>query len=118
VTTFAYTFYGCTSLTSIPVDLFRYNIGVTSFTNTFSNCPKLTLRSDIFGIDYANRFLNKSVDFTDALRSVGTLAGSAGVAPALWLYNFGSGTPTKTSCFLGASLSTATNYADIPVEWR
>jgi hypothetical protein len=68
--------------------------------------------------DYATRFLNRSVNFTEAFRNVGIAAGSPGIAPELWLYNFGTGTPTKTNCFAGSSLNTATNYADIPVEWR
>ena len=41
---FNYTFNGCSSLTGIPVDLFRYNTAVTTgaFRNTFQNCSSLT----------------------------------------------------------------------------
>jgi hypothetical protein len=48
---FRETFQGCTGLTSLPADLFRYNTAVSTsgFTNTFSDCPGLTsLPADLF----------------------------------------------------------------------
>ena len=48
---FVYTFYNCTSLTSIPTDLFRYNTAVSTsgFFRTFSNCTSLTsIPTDLF----------------------------------------------------------------------
>ena len=45
------TFYGCTSLTSIPTDLFRYNTAVSTygFYETFYNCTSLTsIPTDLF----------------------------------------------------------------------
>ena len=31
-------FYNCSSLQTIPTDLFKYNINVTTFNQTFINC--------------------------------------------------------------------------------
>jgi len=44
VVNFASTFYDCTSLTTIPTDLFRYNVNVSTngFTSTFQGCTSLT----------------------------------------------------------------------------
>jgi hypothetical protein len=118
-------FSGClrgnTGLTgSIPADLFRYNTLATDFSSCLLGSTELILSQNIFSpsSEYATRFLNQSVNFSSALNNVGTLAGSPGIAPELWLYNFGTGTPTRTSCFSGSSLLTATNYLDIPVNWR
>ena len=116
--TFSYTFQSCTGLTSLPADLFRYNIACTSFNNVFQNCNKLQLRSDIFfpAGGETTRFLNQSVDFTNAM-SIGTFTGTQGTAPALWDCTYGTGTPTTTTCFTGHSLASVTNYASIPTAW-
>ena len=48
---FSSTFYGCTGLTSLPTDLFRYNTAVSSsgFYATFYNCTSLTsIPTDLF----------------------------------------------------------------------
>jgi hypothetical protein len=105
---------------TIPADLFRYNTLATNFTGCLQGCTRSILSQNIFSpsSEYATRFLNQSVNFTSAFNNVGTLAGSPGIAPELWLYSFGTGTPTRANCFAGSSLSTATNYADIPIEWR
>ncbi len=42
------TFLGCTGLLTLPIDLFRYNTACTSFYRTFYGCTNLQLRSDIF----------------------------------------------------------------------
>ena len=112
------TFQNCTGLTSLPTDLFRYNIACTSFNNVFQNCNKLQLRSDIFfpAGGETTRFLNQSVDFTNAM-SIGTFTGTQGTAPALWDCTYGTGTPTTTTCFTGHSLASVTNYASIPTAW-
>ena len=112
------TFQNCTGLTSLPADLFRYNIACTSFNNVFQNCNKLQLRSDIFfpAGGETTRFLNQSVDFTNAM-SIGTFTGTQGTAPALWDCTYGTGTPTTTTCFTGHSLASVTNYASIPTAW-
>jgi hypothetical protein len=39
---FQETFYTCVNLTAIPDDLFKYNTAVTSFVNTFYQCANLT----------------------------------------------------------------------------
>ena len=40
--------------------------------------------------------------------------------PDLWNCDFGTGTPTKTSCFggNGNNAITLTNYTSIPSEWK
>ena len=117
---FSNTFYGCTGLTSIPADLFRYNTACLSFSSTFYGCNKLTLRSDMFCAagEEGIRFNNQSVDFTNCMRLSGGFTGTQGTAPALWNFTFGSGTPTKTSCFTSHSTSSITNYGAIPAEWH
>ena len=48
---FSFTFYGCTGLTSLPTDLFRYNTAVSTwgFRATFDGCTGLTvLPTDLF----------------------------------------------------------------------
>ena len=117
---FSNTFYGCTNLTSIPADLFRYNTACLSFSSTFYGCNKLTLRSDMFCAagEEGIRFNNQSVDFTNCMRLSGGFTGTQGTAPALWNFTFGSGTPTKTSCFTSHSTSSITNYGAIPAEWH
>ena len=113
------TFYGCTGLTSAPSLLFAYTPNCDSFQSVFQNCNKLQLPADLFSAagDKSTRFLNKTVNFTNAMR-IGTFTGTKGTAPDLWNYDFGSGTPTKTACFAGHTSSSVSNAADIPAEWK
>ena len=115
---FASTFIFCTGLASLPANLFRYNTACTSFRQVFNTCNKLQLRSDMFFQpgEESTRFLNKSVDFTDAMR-IGTFTGTQGTAPALWDCTYGTGTPTTTTCFTGQTSASVTNYASIPTAW-
>jgi hypothetical protein len=114
---FCATFYGCTSLTTVPTDLFRYNTACLSFTSAFQGCVKLQLNTTIFygAGESGTRFLNQSVDFTSCF-SRSTFSGTQGTAPDVWNCNFGTGTPTKTTCFGGAgnSLASLNNYNSIP----
>lgn len=114
----AWTFHSCTNLTSLPADLFKYNTVCTSFNSTFYGCNKLQLRSDIFFTagGESTRFLNRSVDFTNAF-NIGTFTGTQGTAPALWDCSYGTGTPTTTTCFTGHTAASVTNYASIPTAW-
>jgi hypothetical protein len=118
VTSFYNGFQGCTGLTSVPAGLFRYNTSVTSFYGCFENCNKLQLRADLFFDtgEASTRFLNRSVNFTNAMR-IGTFTGDQGTAPALWTCDFGTGTPTTTDCFTGHTTSSVTNHASIPTAW-
>jgi len=121
VTTFEYVFLSCTSLTSLPAYLFRYNTKVTSFYVALQACTKLQLNDTIFYAagEQATRFLNKTVTFGNCFYRT-SFSGTQGVAPDLWNCNFGTGTATKALCFGGAgnSLTSLSNYGDIPVEWR
>jgi hypothetical protein len=121
VTNMSYVFYACSSLTTVPADLFRYNTAVTTFAQALTACTKLQLNKNIFYADgeQGTRFLNKTVSFSICF-SRASFTGTQGVAPDLWNCNFGTGTPTKTNCYGGAgnSLTSISNYADIPVAWR
>lgn len=116
---FGGTFYACTGLTSVPALLFKYNTFCNSFLSVFENCNKLQLRADLFFDtgEETTRFLNKTVDFTNAMK-IGTFTGTQGTAPALWSCDFGTGAATKTDCFDGHSSSSITNNGDIPAEWH
>jgi len=120
---FFYTFYACTALTSLPTDLFRYNTAVSTngFYCTFYGCTKLQLRADIFypAGEQATRFLNTSPNFTSCFDRA-AFNGTQGTAPDLWACDYGTGTPTTTTCFGGAgnSATSLTNYDDIPVAWK
>jgi len=121
VTTFANTFQNCSVLATIPADLFRYNTLALTFTSTFNACVKMQQRIDIFYPvgESGTRFLDKSVIFTNCFTRT-SFTGTQGTAPDLWNCNFGSGTPTKTNCYSGAgnSITSLTNYADIPTVWK
>ena len=118
--TFSGTFSYCISLTTIPTDLFRYNTTVGDFNNTFVDCYKLQLNRNIFYADgeQTTRFLNKSVNFSNCFNRT-SFTGVQGEAPDLWNCNFGTGTPSKIDAFEGAgnSLTSISNYGDIPVDW-
>jgi len=116
------TFYDCTALATVPADLFRYNTSVITdgFAYTFYGCNKLQQNANIF---YANgeqstRFLNQSVSFTYCFRRT-SFTGTQGVAPDLWTCSFGTGSPTKSSCWSGSGNSTTSlsNYNSIPTAW-
>ena len=121
VTDFSNLFYGCESLKEIPTDLFNYNTGVTIFQYMFYGCTSLKLNRNIFYPDgeQSTRFLNKSVNFSGCFYRT-SFTGTQGEAPDLWNCSFGTGTPTKTTCFGGAgnSLTSISNYNDIPADWK
>lgn len=105
---------GCTGLVgATPSGFLRY-VDVDFMASMFLNCSGLRVQSDIFGPD-TNKFLDRSPDFTNAFRGVGTAVGSPQTAPAIWAYNYGSGVPTSLNTFL---LSTnLSNWAQIPAAW-
>ena len=115
VTDFLGVFNSCNSLPSLPPDLFKYNLAATDYAYAFFNCFKLALRSDIFGTDYATRFLNKSINFNSCFTR-GDFTGIQGVAPEVWSFDFGSSEPNVGACFggIGNSLTSLSNYASIP----
>ena len=118
---FSFCFSDCTSLTSLPVDIFRYNANAITFFSCFTDCTSLTLRSDIFypAGGQTTRFLNQSVDFFNCFYR-DSFTGTQGTAPDLWNCSFGTGTPTRTICFGGPGNSTTSisNYNDIQSEWK
>jgi len=108
---------GCSGLTgSTPADFLRYVVNATNLSSLLQNCTRLQLTPDILGPD-PNRFLDRSVSFSNAFRSVGTFSGTPqGTAPEIWLYNFGVGIPTTSNAFFGNS-SSLSNWAQIPAAW-
>jgi hypothetical protein len=97
--------------------LLRYVINCNNFNGFLANSTRLRLRADIFGPD-PNIFLNRSIDFSSAFRNVGTTSGTPqGTAPTLWLYNFGTGTPTTTNAFGFNNATSLSNWAQIPIAW-
>ena len=114
-------FFGCSSLLNAPC--FRYNVNAfgVAFQETFMGCVKLQLNRNIFYADgeQGTRFLNKSISFAGCFSRT-SFSGAQGEAPDLWNCDFGTGTPTKTSCFAGAgnSLTSISNYNDIPADWK
>ena len=118
---FLNTFYSCTSLASVPTDLFRYNTACTSFFQTFKDCDKLEINASIFcdeATEMTTRFNDQSVNFTNCFKRT-SFTGTQGTAPQLWNYTYGSGTPTKTTCYGGGgnSLTSLDNYASIDAPW-
>ena len=119
---FNQTFYGCTGLTSLPVDLFRYNtlVSTQGFYRTFRGCNKLTLNPWIFYAsgEESTRFASPvpAQNFTECFQLTGAFGGSQGTAPALWDCTF-NGAPTTTNCFTGHSAASVDNYGDIPTAW-
>ncbi|MFA5767332.1 MAG: hypothetical protein WC919_05395 [Candidatus Paceibacterota bacterium] len=120
---FSYVFRNCSKITTIPIDLFRYNTtsNTPDFSYAFNGCTKAQLHSTIFCAvgEEDTRFLNKTVNFTNCFART-SFSGVQGIAPDLWNYDFGTGASTKTTCFSGAgnSLTSLSNYADIPVAWK
>ena len=111
------TFASNVSLTTLPSGLFEYNVKAVDFSNVFFECRKLSLRNDIFGLDYQNRFFNKSMVFLASFK-VSSFTGTQGTAPELWNFNYGNRQVNKTSCFTGHSTESLSNYNSIPAEWR
>ena len=116
---FVSTFAECTNLASLPADLFRYNTECSLFIETFRDCDKLQLRSDIFfqPEEAGTRFFGMLSDFT-SFAQIGVFTGTQGTAPALWTCNFGSGVSvTRADCFAGHTPASVSNYASIPTAW-
>ena len=116
---FVSTFAECTNLASLPADLFRYNTECSLFIETFRDCDKLQLRSDIFfqPEEAGTRFFNRASNFA-SFAQVGGFTGTQGTAPALWTCNFGSGVSvTRADCFAGHTPASVSNYASIPTAW-
>jgi len=111
-------FSTCSGLVgSMPVDFLRYVTAVTNFSFFMNGCRRVTQSEDIFGLNPENRFLNQSVNFTDAFSNLGNLPGiPQGTAPAMWTYNYGTGVPIRIRAFNQNSAS-LTNWASIPAAW-
>lgn len=114
MTNFDLAFENCTSLTSIPADLFENCPAVTSFLKTFAGCSGLT------GIP-TNLFANcPSVTCFESTFT--NCSGLTGNAPDLWNRvqdgetNWYVGTPNGLNCFYGCT--GLLNYENIPEYWK
>jgi len=114
------TFQGAELLETVPANLFKYNTLCTNFFTTFSGCNKLQENKNIFYADgeQGTRFLNQSVNFKWCLDLSGAFAGTQGGAPDLWNCDFGSGTVDSTQCWGYHDGTSLSNYASIPVGWK
>jgi hypothetical protein len=121
-------FEGCINLETIPYGLFYKNVNCLDFGASFWECHKLEINPWIFYLndsDKLTRFLNQSVYFSLTLGAGhGTFerdafTGIQGQAPDLWNCDFGTGIPITNECFrgLGNSLTSISNYNDIPIGW-
>lgn len=112
-------FNSCNALTTVPQNLFRYNTIATDFCGAFDGCNKLKLNAYIFYNDEtekSTRFLNQSPDFAKCF-TISVFTGVPGTAPELWDCAYGTGTPIKTSCFAGHSVTSVDNFVSIPGAW-
>jgi len=112
------TFQGCASLTSIPTNLFRYNTSVSSFQSIFGSCTKLQLNPLTFYAvgEETTRFSGVTINFTSCFdRNLFT--GVQGTAPDLWDCTFGGVTSSNAFGGFANGLSSISNYNDIPVAW-
>lgn len=120
---FTGTFRGCSLLATVPEYLFKYNVnaGINGFWATFYGCTKLQLNKWIFYAsgEESTRFFNRTSNFSYCFERA-SFSGVQGSAPELWNCNFGTATPTKTSCYAGAgnSATSLDNYASIPAAWK
>lgn len=116
-TSFVSCFQANPDLANVPYGLFQYNFAAVTFTNCFFGCYKLSLREDMFGHDYANRFAGKTVILINCFSRT-SFTGTQGTAPQLWNFTYGS--VTRAGCFAGAgnSETSLSNYADIPTDWK
>jgi len=121
VTTFSYVFGNCNDLLYTVDGTFKYNLLVTAFNHAFYSCEKLQITKNIFAddADKTTRFLNKFITFNNCFYRTSYNNGNIGIAPDLWNYTFNF-TPVKTNCLGGSgnSLTSLSNYADIPSVWR
>jgi len=105
VTDFNGCFEECSSLTSIPQDLFKYNPNVTGFRSCFSGCTSLTsIPQDLF------KYNTKVIFFEYCFSGCSNVTSAV---PELWITYPNS--MHCTGCFSGCI--NASNYADIPSEW-
>jgi len=130
VITFESCFQSCTGLTSLPIGLFKYNLAVVhnetekcfGFRQVFYGCNKLQLNPWIFYTteeEKLTRFATLFQNFQNCFRLISTFTGIQGTAPELWECIFNPGSPPiTTDCFKGHSLTSVSNYADIPEEWK
>ena len=130
---FSYTFRGCASLTTIPVDLFKYNVNVSThgFVYTFRGCASLTaIPVDLFRYNVnvsTNGFygtfygcnklqLNRNIFYADGEQSTRFLNKSPNFQGCFVLLAAFSGTqgeaPDLWNCNFGTGTATKTDCFD------
>lgn len=132
ITSAAYMFDGCSSLTTIPSNLFANCQNIYSLSNCFNECSSLTtIPSGLFdGLSSATSFLRcfrnctsletipsdlfqdcVSADIFD--RCFYMCSGISSSVPELWISHASA---NGNDCYYGCT--NASNYADIPSGWK
>jgi hypothetical protein len=107
---FQQTFFGCTGLTgSIPEDLFYYNSLCTHYDGTFYNCRNLVLPSRLF--DLSNLVIVTT--FENFMRVASTSYSFTGTIQDIWNYATGA---ISTNAF--SNQTAISNYSSIPNGWK
>ena len=123
---FSSCFYGCLELAIIPNFLLKYQTSLSiNYTNMFYGCLKLMNISNLFcdeSTEISTRFSSsEEIDFNYMFYR-NSFGGVQGTCPKLWDYTYGY-TPSLANterCFGGDgnSLTSLTNYSDIPNLWK
>ena len=110
------TFYGCfaecTSLTSIPQDLFKYNTTITTFANCFNNCRSFTsIPTDLFRYNTAVTSFSACFRYCSSLTDFTIHIGSSSVSTVTNFVTNKSGT-TRT-VYVPTGSTTQTNFNSV-----
>lgn len=120
MTTLRGCFYRCTGLQTVPANLFRSCTYANNFDNCFDTCNALQQNKNIFYADgeQSTRFTGVvTVSFQYCFHRT-SFTGSQGTAPDLWNCTYNAYTPIRCWNGAGNSLTSLTNYADIPAAWK
>ena len=97
-------------ITSLPTDLFRYNINATTFEYSFYSCDDLvTVPDELF------RYTTLIDNFGNTFENCGSLAGTVTGAGELYTWMASHNPSVTIDCFTGAT--TIPDYNSIPAAW-
>jgi hypothetical protein len=112
-------FRGNTYLETVPDEVLAFPNAI-NYSYAFCDCTKLQINPNTFTLpeNKATRFASLGDVIFENTFNRSSFTGTQGTAPDLWNYTFGA-TPSKPGCFggRGNSLTSLTNYADIPPAW-
>lgn len=121
---FGTAFANCWNIPIIPDYLFRpHTTNGVDFSGTFAHCNKLKISPNIWCDDATERTTRfastpSRMNFTSCFAMDG-FTGEQGTAPSLWDYTYDDEQldPLHSTAFAGNSLSSLSNYGDIPNDW-